>query len=646
MRKKLLGLIASIILFPAPALPATPPPLDAYGDLPSIEKIAISPDGTQVATVGTFNGIRMVLVVGKDRKPRLKAPLGNTKLRGIEWVGEDRVLTFLSTTDIIGSDYAKPQMEFLSGMILPLDGGKPQVVFEGNPKIPNSIWGNYGIRHVDGKWLGYFGGIVRKESSYPKTYAFDNGRPYLFAVDLESNSPQEVAQAAAEGHTNSWLVDAKGKVAATLNFRQSDGAWFITNAQPATLATGLNPNGHVGLVSFDQSGTDVIYVADNNNGQEYHWYEVPLSGGPPKEILKDAQVARTYVDPRNGRLLGYLDANSEKPVMFDPAHQAVIDKVFKAFPNLDVIIEQWTPDFMHVLVEVSGSGDSGTYYAVDMNHMRADPVAYSRLHILPDQVGPVSSIQYTATDGLNLDGILTLPPSRSPKNLPLIVLPPPAPHTHVRQTFYWLAQAFASRGYAVFEPNFRGSSNRGENSVHAGDGQWGRKIQTDISDGLADLARRGIVDPKRACIMGIGYGGYAALAGVTLQHGLYRCAVAVAPISDFKDMVWTKYRESGNNQMVLRNLTETLGNLKTLDEVSPRKHAVQADAPILLIHGKDDTVVDFKQSANMADALKRAGKPYELVVLQNEDHWLSKADTRKQMLEAAMDFVKKNNPPD
>jgi dipeptidyl aminopeptidase/acylaminoacyl peptidase len=169
-------------------------------------------------------------------------------------------------------------------------------------------------------------------------------------------------------------------------------------------------------------------------------------------------------------------------------------------------------------------------------------------------------------------------------------------------------------------------------------------MQSDISDGLAELARRGIVDPKRACIVGASYGGYAALAGVTLQHGIYRCAVAVAPVSDLGDMYSTDIRESGDSAMVKNSLRESLGNPATFSDVSPRKHAAQADAPILLVHGKDDTVVPFKQSQAMADALKNAGKPYELVVMPNEDHWLSRSATRQQMLEAAMRFVQQHNP--
>lgn len=293
-----------------------------------------------------------------------------------------------------------------------------------------------------------------------------------------------------------------------------------------------------------------------------------------------------------------------------------------------------------------GNGDSGTYYLVDIEKLKADPVGYERPAIFPKHVGPISTIAYKATDGLDLDGILTLPPGREAKNLPVIMFPHGGPHSSDEETFDWWAQAFASRGYAVFQPNFRGSTNRSDAFRRAGYGQWGRKMQTDISDGLAELVRLGIADPKRACIMGGSYGGYAALAGVTLQQGLYRCAVAVAPVSDLKLRYNNVMRETNRDKMVKRSLQESMGDRSLFDAVSPRRFAAQADAPILLIHGKDDTVVLFAHSKKMADALSDAGKPHELVELRDEDHGLSRAKTRKQMLSEAMRFVQKYNPAD
>jgi len=211
--------------------------------------------------------------------------------------------------------------------------------------------------------------------------------------------------------------------------------------------------------------------------------------------------------------------------------------------------------------------------------------------------------------------------------------------------FDWIAQSFASRGYAVFQPNFRGSTGYGEGFVHAGNGEWGRKMQTDISDGLAELVRQGIVDPARVCIVGANYGGYAALAGVSLQQGVYRCAVAYAGLSDLNRLIDDKDSASASDPMLMRNLKTEVGQGRDLKLVSPIRFAGNVSVPVLLIHGKDDTVVNLSQSSRMADALRHAGKQVDFITLPGEDHWLSKGETRLAMLQAAVDFVMKNNPP-
>lgn len=146
--------------------------------------------------------------------------------------------------------------------------------------------------------------------------------------------------------------------------------------------------------------------------------------------------------------------------------------------------------------------------------------------------------------------------------------------------------------------------------------------------------------------MGASYGGYAALAGVTLQNGLYRCAVAFAPVTDLQAMYREDYRASGGQRITKKALLLQLGPMDGWSAVSPQRHADQANAPILLIHGRDDTVVPYDHSRKMADALKDAKKPHELIALDGEDHWLSSSATRQQMLEAAVRFIERHNPPD
>lgn len=316
----------------------------------------------------------------------------------------------------------------------------------------------------------------------------------------------------------------------------------------------------------------------------------------------------------------------------------------RAFAKYEMQLVDFTPDLKRAVVRTSGNRDSGSWFMVDVANLKATAIGYERKLIAPIHVGPISTVAYKAGDGLDLDGILTLPPGREAKALPVVVLPHGGPASADRPEFDWWAQAFAARGYAVFQPNFRGSTNRDDAFRRAGDGEWGGKMQSDVSDGLKALAAQGVVDPKRACIAGASYGGYAALAGVTLQQGLYRCAVSVAGVSDLADLYTEDYRASGEARVSKTSLLEQLGPRENWAARSPRQNAVRADAPILLIHGKDDTVVPYTHTSRMADALKDARKPVEVVTLASEDHWLSRAATRQQMLQAAVAFVEKHNP--
>ena len=626
------------------AIAAEPPPLEAYGDLPAVEEIAISPGGRYIASVARLQNARRLIVAEPGGTPRVNLNAGTVKVRGLEFASDDLVLLHNSATSSLGPNFTALLYEFSGTLLVPVTGGKPQLVFGRTDRVGNIVTGRYGVRQTSDGLKGYFGGIalqLTKTGPY-----FEHGRPTLFEVDLATNSTTKLAGPPPENGFRSWLIDENGRLAARFDISRADGTWQIRGAGDAVIATGQDPAGSVDLVSRGKDGSTVIYYARDAEG-EGRYYEVPLAGGTARSIFDRDDVERLYIDSTNGRLLGYLGGSDGRtPVMFNPTHQTAMQSIFRAFRSYHATLIDWTPDFSKAIVHTSGNGDSGTYFIVDVAARKADPVGYERPAIDPEHVGPISMVEYKAADGLELDGVLTLPPGRPARNLPVLLLPHGGPHSHDVAAFDWWAQAFASRGYAVFQPNFRGSTNRDQAFRDASANEWGRKMQTDISDGLAELVKRGIVDGKRACIAGMSYGGYAALAGVTLQQGIYRCAVAVAPVSDIDLLYRTEVRESAFSPMTWRALRKDLGDPKLYSEVSPRKHAARADAPILLIHGKDDSVVPFQHSSSMAAALRNAGKPYELIELKHEDHWLSQGDTRLQTLTEAMRFVQAHNPAD
>ncbi|MEL6877359.1 MAG: alpha/beta fold hydrolase [Pseudomonadota bacterium] len=623
----------------------TPLPLEEYGELPDVEDAALSKSGNRVALITTIEGTRALIVIENQEKMITSVAVGDLKIRDIQWIGDDRILLVSSQTEDLGAYFTTDKAEFYIGRVIPVvEGAKAGMIFSNRRGLVDAIVGNYGIREIDGRYYGYYGGIRLKKNGRME-YTFDHGRPFLFQVDLQDFSVKRIANAARPGHDNDWLIDANGNIAATFDINAQNGNWTLRNNAGDTIAKGNNPLARIGLLGLGYGGETILLSERNEDG--VRWLQIPMGGGELTEFLPDTGIERIYFDRQTGHLMGYRErGGSERVVFQDEAKAEALRKVRKAFSKFDTRPIAWTSDLSQMIVRTAGNRDSGTWFAVDVKNLRAHALAYERNAIGPQHVGPISTFAYAASDGLEMSGILTLPPGREPANLPVVVLPHGGPHARDRETFDWWAQAYASRGYAVFQPNFRGSTGRSDEFRMAGYGEWGRKMQTDKSDGLAALAEKGIVDPKRACIVGASYGGYAALAGVTLQQGIYRCAVAVAPVSDIKDMYQQDYRATGRERTTKAALLDQLGPRDTWDAVSPLRSAAKADAPIMLIHGRDDIVVPYSHSAKMADKLKDADKPHEMISLKGEDHWLSRSETRRRMLEAAVGFVEKHNPAD
>jgi len=261
------------------------------------------------------------------------------------------------------------------------------------------------------------------------------------------------------------------------------------------------------------------------------------------------------------------------------------------------------------------------------------------------------NVTYKARDGLEINAVLTAPPdydSETSGKLPAIVMPHGGPASYDRFDFNWRAQYFANRGYLIIQPNFRGSTGFGEEFEDAGRGEWGGKMQDDITDGVNALADAGIIDRDRVCIAGASYGGYAALAGAAFTPDLYKCVVAIAPVSDLNLMLSDRRRRSGSDHWVISYWEDVMAEgdarKEKLNAISPVHFAERIKAPVLLLHGNDDTVVPYNQSTVMERALRQAGKQVDLVKLEGEDHWLSVADTRLQTLREMDRFIAEHLP--
>nr|WP_298895745.1 prolyl oligopeptidase family serine peptidase [uncultured Altererythrobacter sp.] len=627
------------------AAQAQVPPLEFYGELPTIEDAVVSPSGDYTALLNTSRGERVITVLDAIGNPVKQLAVGDAKVRGIEWVGEEAILLLRTETGRTTRRFGNEKVEWWRGNVIPLDDSREVVsIFANQRYVANAILGFYGIRNISGRWKGYFGGLRKGRASGERARILDFA-PALYEVDLLSGDVDQIAYAPDYPTIRNWLVDANGKVGAALNINQESGDWRIENADGTTVARGRQPSGDIGLSGFGVDGESIIYRYFDAATQRNRFMHVSANGQTSREVWQDTEISKFVRDPQSASIMGIMTTGA-KFDLDDKEKQARLQNVYDTFSNrkgIGVDVVGYSADMRAVVVSTSGNFDSGTWFRFEPENGTRAILGLERLAIQGPAIGQVSEFSYTAQDGVELQGILTLPPGRKPKDLPAIILPHGGPNAHDELRFDWWAQAFASRGYAVLQPNFRGSTGRGRAFLQLGDGEWGRKMQTDKSDGLKALAEAGIVDAGRACIVGASYGGYAAVAGVTIERGIYRCAVAVNGVFDLKRSL--DWRITGARDIFRRAAEQQFGKETDLEAISPTNLADKADAPILLIHGRDDTVVEYEQSVLMEDALEDAGKSVELLALDGEDHFLSQPATRKAMLKAAVEFVQRHNPP-
>lgn len=349
----------------------------------------------------------------------------------------------------------------------------------------------------------------------------------------------------------------------------------------------------------------------------------------------------------SGRVVG-VDVDSDQPrtVWLDQRMAAIQRQVNEILPGR---VNDISPreDNTPMLVASRSSIQPAQYFLFDPQTRQLKKLFEARPWIDPTKMSIQAGYEYQARDGLTIPGFLTLPNGRKVKNLPLVVLVHGGPWSRNHWGFDPEVQYLAGLGYAVLQPQFRGSAGFGSELFEKSFGQWGLSMQDDLTDGVLSLTRQGVVDPKRVCIMGASYGGYAAMMGVVKDPDFYRCAINLFGVTNIFYHRGKKYfgNKARNHTMEL-----LVGDLDKLHDqfiaTSPAKQAQRIQVPVFMAYGKNDRRVPIIHGEEMRDAMVKAGKSHEYMELENEEHGLALEANRIKVYDSIGAFLRKHNPPD
>jgi dipeptidyl aminopeptidase/acylaminoacyl peptidase len=396
------------------------------------------------------------------------------------------------------------------------------------------------------------------------------------------------------------------------------------------------------VAGFGVTPGTLLVLADHNGRDAL--FEMDLTDRSDRQLVfanSTNDIDGYEVWPTDGRIIG-VSYQTDRPQLelFDPqAHriQRAFDSVLPGKVNRVIGASR---DGNSVLLASFSDAQPWRYYLFDIADGKIAEIGQYRAALRDRTLANMRSVKVPAADGTLMPGYLTLPVSSSGKNLPGIVLPHGGPYSRDSWEYDDLLQMLVSRGYAVLQLNYRGSTGYGQAWVDAGFQAWGTVMHDDISAGARWLTKEGIVDPKRLCIVGWSYGGYAALIGAVKEPNLYRCAVSIAGVSDLAKLTFQDSRFYGGAAAV-RN---AVGN-EDLASQSPRKRAAEIKIPVLLVHGTADINVKVEHSREMDKALARDNKSHELIIIKDGDHSLSKPAMRLTLYKALERFLAQNLNP-
>jgi dipeptidyl aminopeptidase/acylaminoacyl peptidase len=384
---------------------------------------------------------------------------------------------------------------------------------------------------------------------------------------------------------------------------------------------------------------DAAYVLNKLNGRDA-LYRIGLDGSNKEEMVyanERVDVDGVVRSSRGDRVIGVTFAEERRHVVyFDPEYAALAGSIAKALPKLPLIdFAGSSLDGQKLLIHAGSDSDPGRYLLFDRTNKTLAEVTPDRPGLAATPLASVRPITYAAADGTRIPGYLTLPPGRLAKGLPAVVLPHGGPSARDEWGFDWLAQYLANQGYAVLQPNFRGSAGFGDAWLRQNGFRDWRTSVGDVVEGGKWLVSEGIADPAKLAIVGWSYGGYAALQSGVVAPNQFKAIVAVAPVTDLQLL-----KEDARDYTNRRAVERFVGSGPHVTEGSPLRNVSRIAAPVLLFHGTKDLNVNVGHSQKMDKALRDAGKQSELVVYEGLEHDLADSNARAQMLDRIGAFLK------
>jgi dipeptidyl aminopeptidase/acylaminoacyl peptidase len=618
---------------PAPKVeaPALIPSAD-FAARPLVSRPRLSPDGKWVLASTSAGGRKALALVSTGEKDiKLFGLPKDDELVSFRWAGSGRALVS------IGKTQPWQDSEVFVTRLLLLDVATRSFQFIGSadegPKGDDVLYVD-----PDGAWILL--AIQRTIYDYPS----------VFRVDLATRGMKEVVH--QRDDVWDWYADGKGVVRAgvgytankwSLVYRRKDGDSF----RRAGSARYDDRKASLGLLRFALEGDDGYILSNEKTGRDalYRFNYATLTLGDLVFESKTNDVSDYFLSDDGSKVeaVTYTD-DRDRVEWFDPKLKAIQADLDKAIGGREAWIVSRNRDDSLFLVLVTGANDPGAYFYYNPAEGVMHRMAVVNERLKGKVLAATRPVTYQARDGLTIHAYLTLPPGRAAKGLPLVIMPHGGPFG-VRDNGDYdpYVQFLANRGYAVLQPNYRGSESYGREFEDKGNGQWGRAMQDDLDDGMDWLAKEGVADPKRVCMVGASYGGYAALWGATRNPERYRCAVSLAGVSDVGRQL--RYSaDSFHSAKAARDWKQRVQGDAGSADISPIAQVDKLKVPVLLAHGKADQRVPIKQSALYVKALAAAGKPYEYVAYDDEGHGLEDPAHLKDFFDRLEAFLNKYNP--